>query len=88
MGLKIVTQESSPYTVPTGARVLSYSFVGDTGGGTLTITNSAGIASDAVELAQGDEYGDTFPPEGRIILGGGAIFAWTGIARYAITELS
>lgn len=93
MGLKIITEDSqsSPYAVPTGKRVLSYSFVGDTGGGTLTITNAEGQVSDDVALAQGEEYGAEYADgmvDKRIVLGGGASFAWTGIAHFAIEEFS
>lgn len=90
MGLITKTEASlsSPYTVPAGSRVISYSFVGDTGGGTLTITNAGGEVSDAVTIDQGEEYGASYPTTGTIMLGAGAIFAWSGIAHLAIEELS
>jgi len=82
-----ITQEASPYSVPSGRRVLSYSFVGGTGGGTLTTTNSAGGVSDPTVIAEGEAYDRNFPVEGRPVLGGGTSFAWTNIARYAVEIL-
>jgi hypothetical protein len=85
--LQIITTESSPYLVPAGKRVLSFGFVGDTGGGSVTITNSAGEVSDAADLDEGESFGLDFPPDGVPILGENTSFAWTGIAHYAVVIL-
>ena len=81
---KIITTESSPYAVPTGKRVLQFNFVGDAGGGTVTITPGGGVASDPVALDEDEPLLLDLPLGGVPILGAGTSFAWTGIARYRL----